>query len=669
MKKSIFLFSLLWLMLIFAACGKTEEDEAYYDIRVESQILEGAEDGQWLLGRQYYHGELVSLIAEKVSAEDGTPLMDVYIQPVDKDRQLLMRGVPRTYRSPQWYLDENGNCFIPQTDGVIRLDTEASHQGNMLYYSKTEGWVRDICGLEGGRVILLTYEKPNYGLAELEPATGVITKIGNVTLGSGTQYIGASGNRLMLLDENGFWYVDLKKGTRTQELPLEGTSYTFPSRVTVADFLVEGNEAGIIWSSGVEEWLARVNISEEKEVIVVRGENMTKVGGWLKRQIDLFNQSNDTYYAVLEERGEGTAYSDFLTETNLKLAAGKGADIICEDALSGDIYSMIDNGVFVDLPPFMEASGIREEDYFPAAFARWKYEGKCYGVSPDMQPWSYVMDKSLLKSGDKLTIDTLLDIMLDANEKKTLFGHLDAEWILRFLLQGSEDLWGTVDWEAGKCDFGGERFSRILQAAKRCAYDKQYEYPTIFDDVANALDFYNFETESEMENRNHILGGFLFDDGCHAQIVSVNEVMGINANSRHIEGAWQLLTFLLGDEAQSDEDFADLMFPVNRKAFDIVAQREIEVGAVVPMYDSAGRQTGVNYKGRVGAPDLTQEKADEIARDLEDARPLPIRPQPLIKIIMEEGADYFSGVKSKEEVIDVMQNRVQLYLDEQTKKK
>ena len=62
MKKSIFLFSLLGLVFLFAACGQKEEPTEYYEIRVESRILEGPEVSQWLLGRQYYRGELISLI-------------------------------------------------------------------------------------------------------------------------------------------------------------------------------------------------------------------------------------------------------------------------------------------------------------------------------------------------------------------------------------------------------------------------------------------------------------------------------------------------------------------------------------------------------------------------------------------------------------------------------
>lgn len=49
---------------------------------------------------------------------------------------------------------------------------------------------------------------------------------------------------------------------------------------------------------------------------------------------------------------------------------------------------------------------------------------------------------------------------------------------------------------------------------------------------------------------------------------------------------------------------------------------------------------------------------------IEDARPLPYRTAPVLKIVLEEAADYFNGSKSVEEISGIINRRVQLYLDE-----
>ncbi len=654
MKKAFFLPMLLFCLLGSAGCGETREEAAYYEIRVESRILEGAEQDQWLLGAQYYQGEPVSLVGELISTDGARTEMDVYLQPEGEERRLLMEGVSRDFRSAQWYLDSGGNCFIPQTDGVIRLDGE----GRLLYHSRTDGVVEDICELGDGRIILLIKEGRSYRLAELAPITGVVSWIENVALGNGSQYIGASGDRLMLLDEAGFWHVDLKKGTRTLELPFEGTAYTLQGKA--ADFRTEGREAGIIWSSGMEEQLVRVNIGEEREIIVVRGMNFDYTHLNIKEMARRFNQSNDVYYVVIEECGEGVNVADYRTETNLKLASGKGADIIYGHALLGDVYSMVENGVFADLTPLMEASGMKEEDYFPAAFG-WRHEGKIYGVDLIVSPHRYSMNKSLLGEGEEVTIEAVLDLMLSLEEKSLFSGWNERIILEHYLLPGSEDLWGIVDWEEGTCDFRGELFSKMLRAAKRCAND----YPGIVEWRLTG-DFYNYMTDAEMEEKNHIPAGILFDDGCHGAVYT-QYMMGINAGSENIEGAWEFLAYLLGEEVQSEIPYGS-DFSVNRKVFDKLAQEEIKAGAVSLYYDATGKGRLV-FKGGKGGEDLTQEKVEDIKRCLEDVRPLPIRPKPIITIILEETEDYFSGLKSREEVIDVLQNRVQLYLNERGKKK
>ena len=105
MKKAYFLSVLIWCLLVLAACGKTDEEPHYYEIRVESGHLEEAEKDQFLMGRQYYQGEPVSILAEP-SADQGAGGIDVYVRPMGGDKKLLLRGVSENYRTGGWLLDE-----------------------------------------------------------------------------------------------------------------------------------------------------------------------------------------------------------------------------------------------------------------------------------------------------------------------------------------------------------------------------------------------------------------------------------------------------------------------------------------------------------------------------------------------------------------------------------
>ncbi len=655
MRKAYFLSAFIWCLLALAACGKDEEPH-YFEIKVESGQLEEIEKGQFLLGQQYYQGEPVSILAEPSGAEGVENAIDVYIRPMGGDKQLLLSGVSRQYRTRGWYLDDEGRCYILQPTGIVRLDAD----GKLLYNSKMTEVIQDICCLEGGKVILLTIKEDIWRIAELDPDTGDIAQIDTVSQQGGTVYIGASGKNLTFLDDRGFWHVDLKKGTKKLELPFAGTFYfVMRDGEKPIDFWVKGSEAGILWSSGKAEQLVRADITGEKEVILVRGESFS----WLKEQMNLFNHLNDAYYVVFEEPGEGVNESDFYTETNLKLASGKGADVICSNAVDSDVSGLIEKGVFADLAPMMEASGIREEEYFQAAFDAWREGDKIYGIVPNMSPFSYTLDKAVLKSSGELTIETLVDSMLEFEGDRIFASFADGVWILDYFLQGSENLWGMVDWEEGTCDFGGELFSKMLRAAKRYAVDERHQYPAIVA-FRPCQHFYFFDTAKVLEAKNQVDMGFFFDDGHHARSnLNIGIIMGINAESQHVEGAWELLAFLLGEEAQSMIDYKDSAFPVNRNIFDKLVQEEIEAGQATAEMEIAGEIVEVPANKRSGE-ELTEEEAEEIRQLLTGTKTLPYKVKPLLAIIEEETAYYFDGAKDMEEVIRLVQNRVQLYLNE-----
>lgn len=679
MKKIYFLSALLWCLLALASCGKenkeTEEEPRYYEIRAEENgKLEETANGLFLLGQQYYRGEPVSLIAE--TPESGeTDAMDVYILPADGDKQLLMGGVSGQYRIRGWYLDEKGRCFVRGTTGITGLDND----GSPLYQSPLSGLVVDMCCTENGRIILLTQQTGGgLLLVELNPDTGSTTPIENISLDFGSAYISALGNDLLILDNSGIWQADPKKGTKKLILPFRGTMFSIETTESITDFWSDGNGASILWSSGKSERLEWVDLNDsDKEIITVRA----AYPDMLKEALYLFNQSNDAYYAVLEESGlnrnnlltGGGILTDFQTQTNLKLASGKGADIICSDALYDDVSELIEKGVFADLAPMMTASGIMEEDYFRATFDAWRDGNKIYGILPYMSASGMSMDKAILNDSEELTIETFVDSLLEFKENRCLSANWDGTEILYYFLEGSNDLWGMVDWEKGTCDFNGELFSGMLLAAKRYGSDEAQQYPELIDHRECGA-IYEFDTSKKMEAKNHVEMGVFFDDGNYpwSTIYTGNEIiMGINAESEHVEGAWQLLAFLLGEEAQAamiDNIYPNTYFPAKKSIFDKLAQAELEYGYTsVNKYSGEtvfipGRNLGPNY-GRVV---LEEQTVIELRQLLSEARTLPYKIKPLLAIIEEETAYYFDGAKSMEEVVALVQNRVQLYLNEHT---
>lgn len=72
------------------------------------------------------------------------------------------------------------------------------------------------------------------------------------------------------------------------------------------------------------------------------------------------------------------------------------------------------------------------------------------------------------------------------------------------------------------------------------------------------------------------------------------------------------------------------------------------------------RPTPPSFEGE----EVSEERQAEYRQMIEEARPLPVRTKFILEVILIEAQDYFDGYKSTNEVINLINNRVQLYLDE-----
>ncbi len=670
----------------------TERTE-YYDVAVESEVLFelGMEASAartialggsgWLpMGTQFFRGEPVQLWAD--AAPEGS---DIYLYRKDGSRELLLEGYSTEYVASQskpscrWYMDQEGGYYCyggiyQELDGMYSESAgflaKILFSGEVLYEAVLEPgiFIRGLCQAEDGRVYLLLVdwtEDKVYGvwkLAEADPATGEPMRESvrelpwrfDICLGKAGDFPAATGYSLNT--DRQIARMDLSEGSLSPILYFTGLSYGWHDDLTLQDFQVlEDGGIELLWTEedGTGGLLERLRMEKvEKIPLVVRGSLLRD--DWFGNKVIQFNRENSTYHVVVEDCGSGNDEEDFARLTSIQIGAGGGPDIINGSLMRDYMEGLLDKGALEDLTPYMDASGVREEEYFPLVFASLRQDGKIYGVQARMTVWDYVITEEALGNREMPDIEALADALLARKGGGIYCRGYDSAEVLRLFLEGTESLWGMVDWEGGSCEFNTPLFGKLLEAAGRYGDDGRKNMEGIVT-LRVLREVLHFEGQAELEAAGKVAFGVLSDDGCHVAS-EWGYALAINANSSHKEGAWEFIRFLISEEAQSaDNIFLDA--PVQRAAFDVWMQKVIDKRA------PERTENGVSIRMYNGRP-VTEEMQVEFKERIEDARPLPFRTAPLLDIILEEAEDYFSGSKNAEEVSGVINRRVQLYLDE-----
>ena len=285
-----------------------------------------------------------------------------------------------------------------------------------------------------------------------------------------------------------------------------------------------------------------------------------------------------------------------------------------------------------------------ETKYFPG-YIKYKNQEGIYSISLEESISGRVIKREVLESDELPDIETFVDALQNYPQKAAFYNsYQSATRIMDYFLCGSENLWGCIDWEEKKCDFSGELFSKIMDVSKK--YWENREYDPIMEGNNYSIGLYGGH-EDLVQNKKVELDYF-FDDGNYPIINNTMTTLFINANSKNIEGAWAFLSFALSRNGQNV-----MLNPVHREVFAEKAKYKMQV--------LAGRFDDVSMS--MITP-LTEDILNDVMDANNRARYLPLKTQEILGIIYEEADAFFAGQKTKEEVLDIMQNRVQLFLDE-----
>lgn len=619
-------------------------DEGYYDIQTDEKALVlSLEKGEFTLGAWYEGEEAVWLVGN----DEGS----VFYYKPGQEKELLLEGVSSTYvnAGAEWRrIDED--YYILSGNFLVVLDAGGELKDRIVLGNELR--LQGICTTESGKIVVAVYNRSNDNtqLQELDAKTGELIEKEKVQtfygLAKGTQ------DSVLVVSEEGLSSIDMVSGEQNWYMKWKGTTYdpnTGDGSIREFRLTEDGKMISLVESTTDNKWLERslVKVSFEalgKTILVYK---TSWASPEIKEVIAQFNKESADNYVYLEEMEAGTAYDDFVEQTGIEIATGKGPDIIDCSAVE-NIYSLAKKGVFEDLYPYMQESEMQTANYFPAAFRDFEAEGKCYGFTYGFYLNTMYMKTELAEEVSSL--ETLL-MELEGSEDTIIFserGQYYPKQVLYYFLRMSEDMYGMLDWENGTCDFSGELWQRMLETAKRYGMSERMTgYEGIATEVIGGT-FQDF-ARNDLQARQQGMTAL----GYPTKETMVNQVyeftLCMNAASEHKEGVWEFFAYVMG--AKGQQILSKYYFSVLRSEFEEDYRAELANPSIIDVVNHEGIYT-------------TEEQVAQIRVLLENAMQDPIRTEYVWSIISEEVGHYFSGEKTAEQVTEIIENRVNMYMAE-----
>ena len=453
--------------------------------------------------------------------------------------------------------------------------------------------------------------------------------------------------------------------------------------------------------------LHRVDASEIKEKKVLTLACMYL--DWnLRSMIVEYNKTNDEYRINVVDYSEYATDDDYnagVTKLTTEIISGSVPDIFLTSNLPIDKYAA--KGVIADLNTFMDGGNGLSRDYFvPQVMSALEKDGKLYELPTSFSVQTAYALSSIASQYDTWNVAAVQDAMTQLQEGATVFSD---GWTKNTALSNclSRNLSAFVDWTTGKCEFDSEAFQQLLAfcnsfPAETSDGDGAIAYATSTDlaiddamwesdatritngkQLMSTIEMYSFDSYiwNVYAIRDKItFTGYPTEDGSGSSF-GLQMPMAISSVTKYPDAAWDFVCSIIKKMNTIDENNYYYGFPISQAAFDaemtdiMTEQYQLDENGEQVDWDGDGEpdkavrgsyetmENGETVYKDVYA--LTQEDVDQILGVINNTRSVYDYDQEILDIITDEVAAYFAGDKDVQTTANMIQSRVNLYVQEQ----
>ena len=566
--------------------------------------------------------------------------------------------------------DAEGNYLIGSWDSPIRIySPELQLMGEIP--NDGSGIMESLCVTETGKIVASGWSNAGNGGVDIAVLDVAGKKLGtpihtNKTSGSSYVWPG-KGDTVYYMNGNLVCSADVVSGEITTVTDIMDMDVN-PDNVqavyalsddklllTVYDYTSTGN--------GFEMLLARpVDPSE-----IVEKTELTVATIYTSQDLNAavieFNRNNDEYrIKVIDYMTEDYDYDAALTNLQNDIVAGNVPDMIDASSVSAPWRNWASKEIITDLYPLMEADGdFSKEELLPNVRAAYEVNGSLY-VLPTTVMLNGVMVKEKFVPGvTSLTPEVLLELESQLPEDADLFWYNYQGEIMYNMVYNNMSSY--VDYENGECYFDTDEFKAVLE------YAKEQPAEMIWDDSVSLpgqlkedkVIFYNM-TISQMPDwqfHNYVFGeditvlGYGSEEEGGSNLITNGCALTITEACEHKDVAWDFLKTFVSEEAQTKELLWGI--PVTQTGFDnFIYEAQHMNGTHGYGWDDVNMEI----------TSATDEEVEAFLAVFEQADTVSTQDTAIMAIIEEEVAPYFQGQKSVDEVADIIQSRIDIYLKE-----
>lgn len=386
--------------------------------------------------------------------------------------------------------------------------------------------------------------------------------------------------------------------------------------------------------------------SQEEEDVVLTYATMN-LDIFMEGHIEEFNQTHERCQIEVREYGE-EGYEGGLLRFNADMVSDHPPDIV--DIGSLNVLPYLSNGVFTDLYPLMDADPeMKRSDFIPVALKWYETGGKLFALPLGYRIETLIGKEAVVGSPSEWTMEKMQELAGKLPKGSLLIDNLTSVGFLRAALRMGLDQF--VDMETGKCRFDSKEFRDLLEMANTMTganmgkeVEKHLQDGTLLLDRAY-IDSLRFYKEAvDRFGGGAVCVGFPSGQGGKSLLVPYKSI-AIADRCRHKEEAWEFVSSLLGEEFQEKK----LRFNFSVRESSLWKQFQLEFEPPENAQDKDRR--------------ASREHAEALYKVINSAAGDSALYSALMPIIEEDAEFYFSGAKTIDQAIEVIQNRVSVYVN------